>query len=164
AAVIRSPRPGVNVVRPGAGVQSGDFSRRRLLRASALFAALPLLEACAPTVPSASPTRPPVVPTNAATQNAVYPAYAPITNGPKPEYPAAGPQYDDAFGSYPANPFEAMPGDPPGTGGTVKIMSIQLFPPPSPLEQNPAWQAVNKALNANVQFEIVTSADYPVKL
>ena len=55
-------------------------------------------------------------------------------------------------------------GEPPGTGGTVNIMSIQLFPPPTPLDQNPAWQAVNKALNANVQYQIVTSADYPVKL
>jgi putative aldouronate transport system substrate-binding protein len=43
-------------------------------------------------------------------------------------------------------------------------MSIQLFPPPTVFEQNPAWQAVNKALNANVQFDIVTAADYPVKL
>ena len=57
-----------------------------------------------------------------------------------------------------------MPAEPPGTGGNVKIMSIQLFPPPTPFAQNPAWQAVNKELNANVQFEIVTSADYPVKL
>jgi putative aldouronate transport system substrate-binding protein len=57
-----------------------------------------------------------------------------------------------------------MGNEPPGAGGTVKIMSIALFPPPSPLEQNPAWQAANKALNAKVQFEIVTQADYPVKM
>jgi putative aldouronate transport system substrate-binding protein len=44
------------------------------------------------------------------------------------------------------------------------MMSIQLFPPPTPLDQNQAWQAVNKALNADVRFNIVTSADYPVKL
>jgi hypothetical protein len=43
-------------------------------------------------------------------------------------------------------------------------MSIQLFPPPTVYEQNPAWQAVNKALNATVKYEIVTAADYPVKL
>ena len=49
-------------------------------------------------------------------------------------------------------------------GSTVKIMSIALFPPPTPLDQNPAWQAVNKALNADVQFDVVTQADYPVKL
>src|SRR6185312_4180488 len=34
----------------------------------------------------------------------------------------------------------------------------------TPLDQNPAWQAVNKALNATVKYQIVTSADYPVKL
>src|SRR5205823_7056443 len=54
--------------------------------------------------------------------------------------------------------------DPPGTGSTVNMMSVQLFPPPALLDQNPAWQAVNKAMNADVRFNIVTSADYPVKL
>jgi putative aldouronate transport system substrate-binding protein len=71
--------------------------------------------------------------------------------------------YEDGFNSYPANPVKVIP-QAPGTGGDVNIMSIQLFPPPTPLEQNPAWQAVNKALNADVRFNIVTSSDYPVKL
>ncbi|GAC1323107.1 MAG: extracellular solute-binding protein [Chloroflexota bacterium] len=43
-------------------------------------------------------------------------------------------------------------------------MSIALSPPPAPLDQNAAWQAVNKALNADVRFDIVTQADYQVKL
>src|SRR5919197_3017603 len=57
-----------------------------------------------------------------------------------------------------------MPGEAPGTGGTVKVMSIALFPPPTPMDQNPAWQAVNKALNTTMNIEVVTQADYPVKL
>ena len=72
--------------------------------------------------------------------------------------------YDDAFNSYPSNPQKALPAEPPGSGSNVTIMSIQLFPPPTVYQQNQAWQAVNKALNANIQFQIVTSADYPVKL
>jgi putative aldouronate transport system substrate-binding protein len=87
-----------------------------------------------------------------------------VANGPKPDFPASGPEYNDGFNVFPTNAVNALPSEPPGTGGTVKIMSIALFPPPSPLDQNPAWQAVNKAMNANIQFEIVTLGDYPVKL
>jgi putative aldouronate transport system substrate-binding protein len=144
-----------------------DVSRRRFLRVASGLAggvlAVPLLEACAPDAPTAAPTRPAVA-TNASAATAVFPAYMPMTNGLKAEFLASGPLYDDAFSSYPANPVKALPTEPPGTGGTVKIMSIQLFPPPAPLEQNPAWQGVNKETNANIQFQIVTSADYPVKL
>jgi putative aldouronate transport system substrate-binding protein len=149
---------------------SGEVSRRRFLRVAGGIVGgvltIPLLAACVPSAPGAAPTRPAaaVPTTTGAAANAIYPTYAPTGSGPKADFPAAGPMYDDAFSSYPANPVKALPAEPPGTGGTVNIMSIQLFPPPTPLDQNPAWQAVNKALNANVQYQIVTSADYPVKL
>ena len=148
---------------------ASDVSRRRFLRLAGAVAggamAAPLLAACAPTAPTASPTRPAAAvpaPTGTAA-NGVYPSYLPAANAPRADYPASGPMYDDAFSSYPTNVVKAI-ADAPGTGGDVSIMSIQLFPPPTPLDQNPAWQAVNKALNANVKFQIVTSADYPVKL
>jgi putative aldouronate transport system substrate-binding protein len=149
---------------------SGEVSRRRFLRVAGGIAGgvltIPLLAACAPSAPATAPTRPAaaVPTTTGAAASAIYPTYVPTASGPKADFPAAGPMYDDAFSSYPANPVKALPAEPPGTGGTVNIMSIQLFPPPTPLDQNPAWQAVNKALNANVQYQIVTSADYPVKL
>ena len=38
-----------------------------------------------------------------------------------------------------------------------------LYPPATPLEQNPAWQEINKQLNAKVQFNIVPPADYATK-
>jgi len=128
--------------------------------------AVPFLAACAPSLPAAAPTRPAATAgtSSAASANAVYPSYVPFATGPKADFPASGPMYDDAFSTFPANPVKAMAAEPPGTGGTVNIMSIQLFPPPTIYEQNPAWQAVNKALNADVKFQIVTSADYPVKL
>jgi putative aldouronate transport system substrate-binding protein len=149
--------------------RSAEFSRRRFLRVAGRVAggamAVPLLAACAPTGPGATPARPAaaVPTTTGAAANSVYPRYAAFTGGPKADYPAMGPMYDDGFNSYPASPFKAI-AEAPGTGSNVNIMSIQLFPPPAPLDQNPAWQAVNKALNANVNFQIVTSADYPVKL
>jgi putative aldouronate transport system substrate-binding protein len=145
--------------------EHGDLNRRRFLQLAGGAAALSLAAACAPNAPTASPTRPAgAVSGTSAAANAVYPTYVPIANGPKPDFPAQGPGYDDGFNTFPTNPVKALPGDPPGSGGTVKIMSIALFPPPTPLEQNPAWQAVNKALNADVQFDVVTQADYPVKL
>ena len=103
------------------------------------------LAAAVPAAPIAAPTR-----SRAPGASAMYPTLLPASNGPKPDVPASGPGYDDGFNTFPSNPVKAMPGDPPGTGSTVKIMSIALFPPPTPLAQNPAWQAVNKALNADV--------------
>ncbi len=145
---------------------SADPSRRRfLVSAAGVALGVPLLAACAPQALTPTATRPATVATTSgATGKALYPTYQAATGGPKPDFPASGPMYDDAFNSYPATPVKALPADPPGTGSTVNIMSIQLFPPPTVYDQNPAWQAVNKALNATVKYEIVTSADYPVKL
>ncbi|HEY1296686.1 MAG TPA: hypothetical protein VGJ60_26715 [Chloroflexota bacterium] len=128
--------------------------------------AMPLLAACMPGSPLAAPGRAPAAaPTSQATSGgeAVFPSYAPLSGGPKPDYPATDANYSDGFDTYPANPAKSVAVT-PGSGSTVNIMSIQLFPPPTPLEQNQAWQAVNKALNADVRFNIVTSADYPIKL
>src|SRR5437762_1008014 len=146
-----------------------QLSRRRLLRLAGGLAGaaltVSLAAACAPGTPAGTApgatTRPAVAPTGTSS---VYPTYAPITTGPKPDVPGSGAGYDDGFDKFPTNPVRAMPGDPPGTGSTINIMSIALFPPPTPLAQNPAWQAVNKAMNADIQFDVVTQADYPVKL
>ena len=142
-------------------LDSAELSRRQFLRMAGGALTLSLAGACAPGGPAASPTRA-AVSTGAAAS--VYPSYLPTSNGPRPDFPASGPGYDDGFNSFPREPVKAMPGDPPGTGSTIRIMSIALFPPPTPLAQNPAWQAVNKALNADVEFDVITQADYSVKL
>ncbi|HEY3062199.1 MAG TPA: hypothetical protein VGL99_24775 [Chloroflexota bacterium] len=139
----------------------GDVSRRTFLRvASGAVLALPLLQAC---VPSAPATATPVGKTSSAATS-VYPTYLSVANAPKAQFASTGPQYDDGFDAYPANPVKAATGPAPGTGSNVSIMSISLFPPPTPFASNRAWQAVNKEINANIQYQIVTSADYPVKL
>jgi putative aldouronate transport system substrate-binding protein len=143
-----------------------DLSRRRFLQVAAGgIVTLSLAAACAPGNSSGAATQPtPAASGASGTSSAVYPSFIPQANGPKPDYPADSPQYDAGFEKYPANPVKALPADPPGAGGQVRIMSIALTPPPSPLEQNAAWQAVNKALNADVRFDIVSQADYQVKL
>src|SRR4051794_17511915 len=123
----------------GVSQSSGEFSRRRFLRVAGGVASgaltVPLLAACgaaSPGSPTASPTRPAAAlptPTGAAAAKGIYPSYVPAsTPGLKADFPASGPMYSDAFNGYPANPARAI-ADPPGTGGTVNIMSIQLFPP-----------------------------------
>jgi putative aldouronate transport system substrate-binding protein len=120
-----------------------------------------LLEACAPSV-----VTPTAVPTGSAKPSAasLLPTYQPLTTGPKPDFPANDPMLCDGFSKYPSNPVKALPADAPGTGSTVTVFTDAALPLPTPVDQNPAWQAVNKALNANMQFDIVANADYPAKL
>ena len=171
--VVRSPgrRKGTGTMSDAAQTAAThglEVNRRQFLRVAAGVAggalSVALASACAPAAPNASPTRPAAPTGSAANAKSVYPSFIPAANGPKPDFPASGPGYDDGFDKFPTNPVKALLADPPGTGSTVNIMSIALFPPPTPLAQNPAWQAVNKALNADVQFDVVTQADYPVKL
>jgi len=131
--------------------------------ATGLAAAPLLLEACQAPAPTSSPPASSNHTPAPAARNAVFPTYVPLTNGPKPDYPSIGPLYEDAFDNYPSNPVKAI-STPPGKGGRVDITTIALFPPPTPFDQNPAWQAVNKELNADVQFNILPSGDYAVRM
>ena len=66
--------------------------------------------------------------------------------------------------SIPTNPVKALPATPPGSGSKVDIFTTAFLPlPPTPLEQNPAWQEVNKQLNATVNFNVVSMADFQAK-
>ena len=134
-------------------------SRRAILQWAGLLGSAALLDACTPVTPAATP----VAPAKPATST-ILPAYQALTTGPKPDFPANNQVLCDGFSKYPPNPVKALPSDPPGTGSTVTVFTDAALPLPTPLEQNPAWQAVNKALNANVQFNIAANADYPAKL
>ncbi|MBV8083427.1 MAG: hypothetical protein JO247_01295 [Chloroflexi bacterium] len=93
----------------------------------------------------------------------MLPSYIPVPNKPKPDIPAKGPLYEDAYLNYPANPLKSVP-QPPGNGGTVSVF-VQLYTsPPTPFDQNPAWKEVNRQINANMQLNMVPIPDYPAKL
>ncbi len=148
-------------------------SRRSFLRAAAGgVVILPgLLAACtpaAPATPTAAPGAKPSAPTSGAVAPAkagsVMPTYIPLQGGPKPDYPSAGEQYEDGWDNYPSPAMKSWTKEPPGTGGTITALSNGFNPPATPYDQNPAWQAVNKALNANVVFNVVAPADYPAKM
>jgi putative aldouronate transport system substrate-binding protein len=141
------------------------LNRRRLIMAAAGGAALPLLAACSSGAPAA-PAAPPSGGSGAAAQQAsALPNFIANTTGPKPDFPAAGPQYQDGFINYPKNPSKALPPTPPGAGGKVLCYTNNSAPaPPTPLEQNQAWQETNKQLNADVSFTIIAQSDYITKL
>ncbi len=141
-------------------------SRRGFIQILAIGAALPLAAACG-TVAPPQPSGPPRAGATAAPKAGnAYPTFAPATGGPKPDFPAPGPLYQDGFINYPKNPVKALPASPPpGLGSKVIAYTNNSAPaPPTPFEQNKAWQTVNKELNADVQYTIISQADYPVKL
>jgi putative aldouronate transport system substrate-binding protein len=141
-------------------------NRRVFLQTLATGATLPLLAACGATAPAA-PAAPAAgtAPTSKPASASAYPSFIPFTGGAKPDFPSAGALYQDGFINYPKNPQKVMLATPPGAGGKVLCYTNNSAPaPPTPFEQNLAWQTVNKELNADVQFTIIAQADYTTKL
>ena len=130
-----------------------------------------LLEACAPAPAGSGTTARPGATSGGPYDTAkpaaagVMPSYIAFPQKPTADYPSQGEPYMDAFLNFPrASMFKSMPAEPPGTGGVVNAMTIGLFPPPTPFENNPAWQEINKQLNADVKMNIVAPGDYLAKL
>ena len=123
-------------------------------------AAAPASAAAAPTSAAASASAP--APAGASASG--LPTFVASTGGPKPDLPSTGPGIDDGFTNYPANPVKSQSATPPGSGSTVSAFALAYYPLPTSIDQNPAWQEVNKQLNANVQFNIASAADYPTRL
>jgi putative aldouronate transport system substrate-binding protein len=143
------------------------FSRRGFLAgALAGTVALPLLNACAP---AAAPA--PAAPAGgggagapaAGAGKSLFPNFIPFTGGPKPDYHDANPLFADAYDNYPAQPFKANSGGPPGAGGVLNVLVTAYFPSPTGVDLNPTWQSINKQLNADVKMTIIPGADYRPK-
>jgi putative aldouronate transport system substrate-binding protein len=146
---------------------NAEVTRRKFIRAAAGGAVLlpGVLAACSAPAPPASPTAAAVAGAPVASKpGSVLPTFAPLQGGPKPDYASADQQYEDGWDLYPAKPIKAWTKAPPGTGSTVNVFSNAFNPPSSAFDQNPAWQEVNKQLNANVQFTVIAPADYAAKI
>jgi putative aldouronate transport system substrate-binding protein len=92
------------------------------------------------------------------------PAYVPLTNLPRPDLPGTpdglvAPGYTH----YPADLQPSMR-QPPGRGSQVNVMTFSLNPPPSPLEQNQAWQEVNRKLGVRLNIPTIPGGDYATRL
>ncbi|MGH2363666.1 MAG: hypothetical protein ACRDHX_03330 [Chloroflexota bacterium] len=160
------------------------ISRRRLIQLGGLGAlGLPLLlEACGTAAaPASSPAASSAGASSAATspsgsgapaasagsaapKTQPFPTYAAIQGGPKPDYHSSDPRITDGFDNYPANPAKFMTGSAPGTGARMDVFIANLYPPPTPYDQNPTWKAINKQLNENVQMNMVAAADFNTRL
>lgn len=139
-------------------------SRRGLLSGAAGGLATGLLAACTPASPrAAAPAGASVsaAPTGYAAADAL-PSYIPFKGGPAPDYHVDDPRYSDAYDRYPLTPFKAIT-ETPGRGSKVNVLIAAYFPTPTPVDSNPTWQAVNKALNANVSMNVVAGIDYATK-
>src|SRR4051794_36595904 len=164
------------------------LTRRLFLRgvvASGSLAALGVLVACAGagTAPSAAPAT--AQPTTAQASKAAATAAAPIAastpvqsnsngaakaplpsyipfNGPKPHLPGTSDGIDPGYFSYPKNTVRTVQ-EAVGTGDFSAIVKTTAGLP-APVDQNPAWQEVNKRLGMNSNLNIVATADYPTRL
>jgi putative aldouronate transport system substrate-binding protein len=90
------------------------------------------------------------------------PSYVQL-QGPRPDLPgSAGGLVEPSYLTYPKQLFKAVPNTPAG-GGEVSIMTFTTLPPAPPVDQNAAWQAINKEVGATLQVNAVSFPDYASK-
>jgi putative aldouronate transport system substrate-binding protein len=159
--------------RGNAGTPGVD--RRAFLRmAGAATVGLSLLvEACSTGAPSspvgAGATSPPAAaPTLKSTPAAAsnpgklkLPTYV-AGVGPKPDLAPTDDGVQAGYLTYPKQRVKSVQRT-PGLGGEVTAIASLIGAPPTAVEQNPAWQEINKQLNVTVKLQSVAQADYPTR-
>ena len=68
----------------------------------------------------------------------------------------------DGYLAYPKSTFKSVTAK-PGSGGDVSWMTYTIVAN-APLEDNPAWQEVNKQVGATLQMQLTPFADYTARL
>jgi putative aldouronate transport system substrate-binding protein len=134
-------------------------NRRVFLRLVAATS-LGLLAACG-TLPR--PTTSGSSPPGAGNTKLNLPAQMPIQGLPAPDLQATAAGLQHGYLTFPKNLFKSV-AQAPGLGGDVTA----LYPSggkavPTPLDQNPAWQEVNKQLNVNFKPQLFQTTDQPAK-
>jgi putative aldouronate transport system substrate-binding protein len=136
------------------------MDRRLFLRHLGTVAVgLPLVQACA--AAPASPTVSAAKPTSSAAGFRM-PTFVPF-EGPKPDIDGAPNGLPPAYSAFPKELKKSVP-QPPGKGGDVTLMNFTNAPIPPGLDQNPAWQEVNKQIGATLKINAVAAPDYLTKL
>jgi putative aldouronate transport system substrate-binding protein len=134
-------------------------SRRDFIRVTGSALALSLVGACAPNTPSTAPS-----------STAVGPGAAPLPTylafqGPKPDFPASADGIVPAgYLTFPQNLVKSTNGPVGKAGEEVNFLSYSINPTPAPVDQNPAWQQVNRELGLDLKFTYTALQDYNVKL
>jgi putative aldouronate transport system substrate-binding protein len=131
----------------------GALSRRAFIRTtSGLLLALPLVGAC-----SLAP-RPSNAPAASAGKVKI-PASVPVQDGPKADLPARADGVDAGYFTFPQTLFKSVK-EAPGKGEDVTLMTNIIQGAVVALDQNSAWQAVNKDMGLTVRQRLYGSADY----
>ena len=146
------------------GMSRVRMSRRALLQTSAVLAwsavGVQLIAACTPAAPSA----PAPASTTTSAARVKLPTSTPIANLPKPDLPGTPDGLVmPGYLRYPSQLLKSVP-QAPGRGGEVNAITVSLSPPPTPLDQNPAIQQVNKELGVTLKIPSISSVDYPNRL
>jgi putative aldouronate transport system substrate-binding protein len=151
-----------------AKIASQGVDRRAFLRltASAALGFSALLESCRTTGPNPENTAPSATsagtPFASRSSSSTLPSYVPI-QGPKPDLPGDETGLQDGYFTYPRSQFKSVT-QTPGLGTDVTAMTRDAGGPPPALDQNAAWQAVNKQLNVNMKLQIISPADYQARV
>jgi putative aldouronate transport system substrate-binding protein len=83
---------------------------------------------------------------------------------PDPDLPGTGDgTVSPGYINYPKDKLVQTVKDPPGRGGDISITLETSNPPPPPLGENAAWQAVNKATNAKINVTIIPFGEFNAK-
>ena len=145
----------------GVGYGMAPLTRRgfitRIGERVAVGLTLPLLAACglAPR-PSNAPTS---VGGGASSAKARVPSDSPVPDGPKPDLPGRPDGVDAGYFSFPETLFKSVK-QTPGNGEDVTLMTNLIQGAVVALDQNSAWQAVNKDMGLTVRQRLYGSADY----
>jgi putative aldouronate transport system substrate-binding protein len=103
-------------------------------------------------------------PPGSSAASAQLPTYVPF-QGPPPDFPPSPDGIVPAgYLAFPKNLVKASTGPVGKQGDTVSFLTYSINPTPAPVDQNPAWQQVNKDLGLSLQFTYTALQDYNVKL
>jgi putative aldouronate transport system substrate-binding protein len=124
----------------------------------------------APTAGNAAPAAPATIaptgaaPTSPAVARGRLPSRIPFTGGPRPDLPSTGEGVDNGYFRFPADLVKSVKG-PPAQGGEFTALTYLTQAAPPPIEQNAAWQSLNKRLGATLKIDYApSSTDYITKL
>jgi putative aldouronate transport system substrate-binding protein len=141
------------------------MKRRDFLRlASGGAVAFPLLAACGVPLQAGQATVAPTLAPGAAiagSSKLQLPTYVPL-QGVKPDLMPSEAGLQAGYFTYPGTLVQSV-AEPPGKGGDVSAFTQTAGTVPPAVDQNAAWQAVNKALNANMLVQLVPASDYEAK-
>jgi putative aldouronate transport system substrate-binding protein len=130
-----------------------ELGRRHFLQGSLALAGGAFLSACGGNGGGGKPTSTP------GAAAASPPAYQPFT-GAKADL-AANELVPAGYFSYPPSPPAFLTGE-AGSGGSVRILT-QANSVAVPVGRNSWWQALNKALGVDLEFEVASSSDWAAK-